>query len=477
MPNEPFKKQPPSVRKFALLVIALGITALFIALITGDLGKDSIATFVIVFLVALVIELVPLEEVAPIVLGEMTLTEAVHLASIALFGYGLAVPVGVASCAIAEIARRRDWYKALFNTAAYSITLAASGIAYMVVDRAWSIKPLSLLVPFAASALTYRVVSIALTSTIESLGIDRRIASHYIVSFKRDGILFIAATLLGLSGVYLYRLSPLYSTISIVPVVALAIGYGKSRRFIGELVKASEVQRSLFPSDLLDHPSIQIAFRCDPFRDNHLSGDFFDVFDEDDSTYFAIGDAMGKGIHAALVATSQQYLLRAISSTHDTAEVLGCINRLACERSEPESFLTMFCARYDTTKRRLRWSNAGHPPPIYCEGETGECRLLTNGGVALGAYEQAVYDEEILYLNDDDVVVLYTDGAIEYSLNARRIGTAKLTTIVRENRDKSAEEIVEIILNRLDEASGGKRKDDLIVAVLKLKPVLSLARV
>ena len=60
---------------------------------------------------------------------------------------------------------------------------------------------------------------------------------------------------------------------------------------------------------------------------------------------------------------------------------------------------------------RLTYSNAGHNPPLIV-GRRG-VRRLEQGGVIIGAFPDATFDEETVQLNPGDVVVVFSDGVTE----------------------------------------------------------------
>jgi hypothetical protein len=63
---------------------------------------------------------------------------------------------------------------------------------------------------------------------------------------------------------------------------------------------------------------------------------------------------------------------------------------------------------------RLRWSNAGHPPPVTISPD-GAVALLTAAGTdrMLGVTPDAARRESQVTLEWDSVVLLYTDGLVE----------------------------------------------------------------
>ena len=89
----------------------------------------------------------------------------------------------------------------------------------------------------------------------------------------------------------------------------------------------------------------------------------------------------------------------------------------------------------------------------------------------MGAQANAVYREESLFFYEDDILVMYTDGATE-SRNFGRLqyGIERLLTVITQKRRLSAEDIADAICESVGLFSGGLRTDDLTTIVLKGEP-------
>jgi serine phosphatase RsbU (regulator of sigma subunit) len=130
----------------------------------------------------------------------------------------------------------------------------------------------------------------------------------------------------------------------------------------------------------------------------------------------AIGDVAGHGTLAATTMAQLRYSLRALAvTTTDPAELLGHLNRITCDLDEerPETAATAIVARYEPALRRLTWAQAGHPPPLLSRG--GRTQPLPRpSGPMLGVVEDASYECAELRLAIGDLLLLYTDGLVEY---------------------------------------------------------------
>ena len=90
------------------------------------------------------------------------------------------------------------------------------------------------------------------------------------------------------------------------------------------------------------------------------------------------------------------------------------INRTLIRRAIQSRFVTVMYGVL-APDGRLTYCNAGHNPPILV-GRSGVRRLET-GGLILGLFPHAIYEEETLQLEDGDTLVVFSDGVTE-ALNA-----------------------------------------------------------
>ena len=172
------------------------------------------------------------------------------------------------------------------------------------------------------------------------------------------------------------------------------------------------------PERPVELPGVKVAVRYLPAgQENLVGGDWFHAAAlRDGSVLLAIGDVAGHGTPAATTMAQLRYSLRALAvTTTDPAELLGHLNRITCDLDEerPETAATAIVARYEPVLRRLTWAQAGHPPPLLSRGGRTE-PLPRPSGPMLGVVENAAYECAELRLAIGDLLLLYTDGLVEY---------------------------------------------------------------
>jgi serine phosphatase RsbU (regulator of sigma subunit) len=145
-----------------------------------------------------------------------------------------------------------------------------------------------------------------------------------------------------------------------------------------------------------------------------VGGDLLDSWrDSDDTGWFLIADASGKGIQAARHAAFVQYAVRALAADSDEpGTVVQRFNRLFIDTFEdPAIFVVLFLGRYDSRTRELCYVGAGHSAAFLRRGTS--VALLPPTGPIAGLERDTVYSVGRLVLPIGATVVLATDGLTE----------------------------------------------------------------
>jgi sigma-B regulation protein RsbU (phosphoserine phosphatase) len=132
------------------------------------------------------------------------------------------------------------------------------------------------------------------------------------------------------------------------------------------------------------------------------------------------------------------------------------VNDLLCrDLTDPGMFVTVFLGVYEEDSAVMRYTNAGHNPPLIDRVTTGSIEMLTGGGVGMGIVPEARYQELSAKLDPGDMVVLYTDGVTEArGASGEQFGLERLQEPVRACRGMSARKTVEEIVSRVTDWRG-----------------------
>jgi len=235
-----------------------------------------------------------------------------------------------------------------------------------------------------------------------------------------------------------------------------------------ELRLAYEIQTNLLPKEAPHLAGYDIAGKSVPAKE--VGGDYFDFLTvEEQRLAVCLGDVSGKGLPAALLMANLQAAVRsqAMAGTSLTS-CLERANALLFHNTSPEKFATLFFGCLDAAGHVLHYCNAGHNHPFLIGNETEPQRLST-GGLALGCFESFPFEESQVQLNPGDWLIVFSDGISEAVNNAgEEFGEARLSELATANRDASAAELIEKILQSVGAHAGDRPQlDDMTLVVVK----------
>ncbi len=231
-----------------------------------------------------------------------------------------------------------------------------------------------------------------------------------------------------------------------------------------ELEIAAEIQRMLVPQARRTGTSFDAMGSTLPCR--AIGGDFFDYVDLPSGGFgFTVADVAGKGAPAALLTAVLQGGFSAQASFGSSpAETLSRLNQLLFRRSIDSRFATMVYAVLEPDGR-LVYCNAGHNPPFLL-GRTG-VRRLDKGGLILGLFEHAVYEEATLLLDQGDLVVLFSDGVSEaMDPSGDEFGEERILETLEASRHEDPPTILKRLTDAVRDFSAGNTQFDDITALI-----------
>lgn len=242
----------------------------------------------------------------------------------------------------------------------------------------------------------------------------------------------------------------------------------KQERLASELKVAADLQRSLLPRDLPRGSGFALAARSQPARE--VGGDLFDFFWIDEQHLgLLVGDVSGKGIPAALYVGVSATHLRVIGLSGQTpSETLARVNQRLCQDDDSDMFLTAFYGVFNVTTGELRYSLAGHPPPLLI-GQDGVRELPECPGMPLGIVTGVEFEERGLTLTPGQVLFAFTDGVTEARDGSGDLyGDERLQTAVAQAERPDADNLVRLVFAEIDRfADGHDAADDVTVLCLE----------
>ncbi len=240
-----------------------------------------------------------------------------------------------------------------------------------------------------------------------------------------------------------------------------------------EMEAAAAIQRTLLEAELPRVPGFELAAYCRCA--SRIGGDFYEAHSNDsDTLWVTIADVMGKGVPAALFATSLSPLLRSLAEqSRNPAELLTRLNNvLGDELARVEMFITAQILRFDLRRRELWVAGAGHCPLLIAYPHDSSV-LVPADGLPLGL-EPAAFRGQRMRLRAGACLLLYTDGVTEARNDAgERFGHHRLEAFLRRacRLGFTAAEIKQALVAELELFEGSTlAADDQTFVVLADRP-------
>jgi sigma-B regulation protein RsbU (phosphoserine phosphatase) len=242
-----------------------------------------------------------------------------------------------------------------------------------------------------------------------------------------------------------------------------------------QLQRAGMIQRKLFPVAAPPIPGFDIAGRC--LQAETTGGDFFDYVPLPDGSWgVVLGDVSGHGLGPALVATETRAYIRAVAETcAHPGRVLERTNRLLCQDTGGELFVTLFFAALNPSSRQLRFSSAGHRVVLLDRADAVEALEVDQPPLGIAPHFIGTACEERT-LHSGEMLVLLTDGITDCAplepwqvAVGPQAGLDQVLQTVRAHRRQSAAQIVDAIFHQA--SSPGRRPprpDDMTAVVIKV---------
>jgi len=197
-----------------------------------------------------------------------------------------------------------------------------------------------------------------------------------------------------------------------------------------EEAMAASIQRGLLvPEERLDGLADDLEVGALMVASRAMGGDLYDCIALGDGLLlFCVGDVSGKGMPAALLMSTCLSLLRAYCEALDSpSAIMRRINRRLAHHNTSCDFTTLVIGVINRGSGELRYCNAGHNPMLLRRAGRGSEPVRDVHGPALGIQEDVVYGEGRLFLQPEDLLLAYSDGASEmFDPQGRRFGLQRL---------------------------------------------------
>ena len=182
-----------------------------------------------------------------------------------------------------------------------------------------------------------------------------------------------------------------------------------ARRSEAEAV-ADALGRGLRPDTLPELEQGDVAARYLPAGTREIGGDWYDVLDlPDGRVVLTLGDVAGHGVAAASSMAGLRHSVRAYAREGVPPHRVAA----RVDRFFEGEFATFLYVVYDPRSGELRFTNAGHLPPLLVI-PGAEPRFLSDSlSTPLGLGEHARFEEAVADFPPGASILIYSDGLVE----------------------------------------------------------------
>ena len=246
---------------------------------------------------------------------------------------------------------------------------------------------------------------------------------------------------------------------ALVENAQLAVIEEQARKHAEEMQIAAGIQQGLMAVQI---PRAQFAdVQAHSIACSSVGGDFFDVLLTEDTLSVALVDVSGKGISAAILASTLQGMLYVqLHAGHPLEAIASATNDYLCTKNVGK-YATMVLLRL-RSDGELQYVNCGHIRPRLCDGES-----ITNLDIAnppVGLLRAASFESAKLLMRPGERLLLVSDGFTEAEdLTGNFFGDEGLDRAAR------CEEIPEMLQMMQNFCAGAAATDDCTVVQISYR--------
>jgi phosphoserine phosphatase RsbU/P len=243
------------------------------------------------------------------------------------------------------------------------------------------------------------------------------------------------------------------------------------QRLAHELKLAARIQASVLPQHL-EVEGLQLSASMLPATE--VGGDCYDVLPFAGGAWLSIGDVAGHGLGPGVVMMMLQTSVAAVLRTSPELSpdaALDIVNAVMFDnvrtRLSQNEHATLMLLRYESNGRLV--FAGGHEEPIIFRARTGRAEILPAPGLWVGIRPDVAGQMPLseYWLEPDDVLVLYTDGAVEaMNVERKQYGVERLARELERVHAAPVDEIKEHLMRSVQRWMD-KQRDDISLVVAR----------
>lgn len=241
----------------------------------------------------------------------------------------------------------------------------------------------------------------------------------------------------------------------------------ENERQTQELETARNLQLSLLPSEIPDHPAATISAFMQTAVE--VGGDYYDFNMEEDGTLtIAIGDATGHGTKAGTLVTATKSLFNLLACKKDLITILRECSKAIRKMNLSKLYMALALVRLRGNEMDV--VGAGMPPALLYHAGTGVIEPIPLKGMPMGSATEYPYRQTTVTLQKGDLLLLMSDGLPELpNETGERFGYDRVPNILAEYAGESPGEILKQYREQAQSwLNGSLQQDDITFVALKM---------
>ena len=127
--------------------------------------------------------------------------------------------------------------------------------------------------------------------------------------------------------------------------------------------------------------------------------------------------------------------------------------------------------------KHFSYASAGHEPALHYSAKNDQFFTLEAKGLLLGVLSETNYTFHEIVLEENDLIIMMTDGVTEFRVKEELNSREVITTLIKENRHLSAQQLCQLLYKEIERVQNFKLFDDFTVVILKNRFKFKLNRV
>jgi hypothetical protein len=233
-----------------------------------------------------------------------------------------------------------------------------------------------------------------------------------------------------------------------------------------EMRLARDIHQALVPR--IELQAGRVEFHGFSAPSGHVGGDLVDVVVLPDGRWLGyVADVSGHGVSSGLLMAMVKSGMRMRSSDWPPLpELVTDLNRLICDQSAPQMFVTMACVRGSSSQNTIEFTLLGHPPILRVRA--GMVTEVAENHIPLGIMPAWNFTSATLDVQAGDLLAVVTDGLFEvFDAKDRDFGLEGIKQVLASSDDRPLADIASQLLERVREF--GSQLDDQTLLLIRFR--------